>query len=216
MDIRSYNPTADEPPVNDNHQAGADDAGDGGATVPEDGTQGVEEAIPSAEELIDLRARAAELDQLRERVLRNQADFENSRKRLEREAATSCRFAIQEFVRELLPVLDNLDRAIEQGQASDAVALLDGVRLIQRQLYDVLQAHGVRPIESLGRKFDPEAHEAVAMQPSPEKEPFTVIEDVRRGFRMHDRVIRPAQVIVATGPQPDDEQRDSKPAPDEA
>jgi len=223
MDIHSRDLNADDPRVDDDdHPAGPDDTGKGGAEAPEDAARDAEqasaEAIPCAEELAELRTRAAERDQLRDRMLRNQADFENWRKRLERESAANCRFAVQEIVQELLPVLDNFDRAIEHEQADGADAFIEGVRLIQKQFYDVLQAHGVRPIEAVGRKFDPEAHEAVAMLPSPEQEPFTVIEDLRRGFRMHDRVIRPAQVVVAAGPQSDDgeEQKDRKEAPEEA
>lgn len=223
MDIHSRDLNADDPRVDDDdYPGGPDDAGEGGAEAPEDTARDAGQASPeaglSAEELADLRARAAQRDQLRDRMLRNRADFENWRKRIEREMTASCRFAIQELVQELLPVLDNFDRAIEQEQADGAEAFIEGVRLIQKQLYDVLQAHGVRPIETVGRKFDPEAHEAVAMLPSSEQEPFTVIEDVRRGFRMHDRVIRPAQVVVAAGPQSDDgeEQEDRKQAPEEA
>ena len=215
MDTHSMDVNADDLPE------GADDTADGQQTAPQNGCQDASqpsaEASVSAEELADLRTRAAERDQLRDRMLRSQADFENWRKRIKRETAAKCRFAIQEFIQELLPVLDNFDRAIEHEQADDAEAFVDGVRLIQKQFYDVLRAYGVQPIETVGRKFDPEAHEAVAMLPSPEQEPFTVIEDVRRGFRMHDRVIRAAQVVVAAGPQSDDgdEQRDRKPVPEE-
>ncbi len=134
---------------------------------------------------------------LRQRLLRLQADFENFKKRIDRERLDHFRYATFELVGRLLPVLDNLERAVaaaRPGVAGDA--LLDGVVLIQRQLLVGLEVEGLRGMESVGELFDPERHEAVATDPDSPVPPHTVTHVFQRGYFLHDRVLRPAMVRV--------------------
>ena len=104
-------------------------------------------------------------------------------------------------VRDLLPVLDNLDRAVEAAESeSDAANLVQGVQLVVKQLQDVLGGHAVQPIETENQTFDPNLHEALQQIPSPTHPPMTIVQEVERGYVLHDRVLRPAKVIVSSGP----------------
>jgi len=135
--------------------------------------------------------------ELRERLLRLQADFENFKKRIERERADHFRYATFELIGRILPVLDNFERAmaaVRPGAASDA--LIDGVALIHRQLVSELSASGLRAMESVGEAFDPARHEAVATDADPAQPPHTVTEVFQRGYFLYDRVLRPAMVRV--------------------
>ena len=135
--------------------------------------------------------------ELRERLLRLQADFENFKKRVDRERLDHFRYATFELVGRILPVLDNLERAMaaaRPGVPSDA--LIEGVALIQRQLLAGLEVEGLRAMESVGELFDPERHEAVATDPDSPVPPQTVTHVFQRGYFLHDRVLRPAMVRV--------------------
>lgn len=135
--------------------------------------------------------------ELRERLVRLQADFENFKKRIERERFDHFRYATVGLVGRILPVLDNFERAmaaVQQGGTSDA--LIEGVALIQRQLATELEAEGLRPMESVGEAFDPERHEAVATDAEAPVPPHTVTQVFQRGYFLHDRVLRPAMVRV--------------------
>ncbi len=135
--------------------------------------------------------------ELRERLLRLQADFENFKKRIERERADHFRYATFELIGRILPVLDNFERAmaaVRPGAASDA--LIEGVALIHRQLVSELSASGLRAMESVGEAFDPARHEAVATDADPAQPPHTVTEVFQRGYFLYDRVLRPAMVRV--------------------
>lgn len=136
-----------------------------------------------------------ELADLRERHLRLRADFENYRKRAERERNERVRRGVGEALVELLPVADNLERAL--AAQSGLEDLRRGVEMIARQLADVLARQGVEPIEALGRPFDPQLHEAVAREESDEVEEPTVVGELQRGFLHGDRLLRPALVRVA-------------------
>ena len=128
---------------------------------------------------------------------RAEADFDNYRKRIEQESAENARFANMGFILSLLPVLDDFERAF--GSLSSTVAELtwvDGVRLIYRKLQSGLEARGLQEIRALGEEFDPAFHEAVTQG---EGEEGKVIEEVQRGYKLHDRVIRPALVVVGKG-----------------
>jgi len=134
---------------------------------------------------------------VRERLLRLQADFENFKKRIERERFDHFRYATFELVGRILPVLDNFERAMNAarpGVPSDA--LIEGVALIQRQLLAELEAEGLRGMESVGELFDPERHEAVATDPDSPLPVHTVTHVFQRGYFLHDRVLRPAMVRV--------------------
>jgi molecular chaperone GrpE len=135
-----------------------------------------------------------------ERALRAQAELENYRKRMQRELADERRYALVPLVRDLLAVVDNLQRAIEAAQqAPDATGLLEGVKLVATQFEGVLKQHGCLPIETVGAAFDPHQHQAIAQESSAEHAAGTVTRAAQVGYKLHDRVIRPAQVFVSTG-----------------
>ncbi len=141
----------------------------------------------------------AELERAQDRALRMQAELENFRRRARRELEDERRYASLPLIRDLLPVMDNLQRAIEAAQKSDGSSgLLEGVQLMSQQLESVLAAHDCRRIEALHQPFDPNLHDAILQQPSAEYPPGTVILVTQVGYQLHDRVVRPAQVIVAS------------------
>ncbi len=136
----------------------------------------------------------------RERLLRLQADFENLRKRIEREQAEFRTVATIRLVTEILPVLDNFDRALAtEPLEGENAAFRAGVDLIHRQLVEALRKEGLRPVESLGHPFDPEVHEAVATAPAAGLPENMVIEEVQRGYFLRERLLRPALVRVSVG-----------------
>jgi molecular chaperone GrpE len=152
-------------------------------------------------ELDSLRQAAAERDQYLELAKRTQAEFENFQKRHQKERELERRYAFGPLAFDLLPVLDNLDRALSAAQrAGDNGPLAQGVALVQSQFLDLLKRHGVTRIEAQGKAFDPNFHQAVAQKPTAEVEPQTVIEVLEQGFMNQDRVLRPAKVIVSTKP----------------
>jgi molecular chaperone GrpE len=143
----------------------------------------------------------ADLDDASDRVLRAQAELENYRKRARRELEDERRYAALPLLRDLLPVLDNIYRAIEAAERSPGAAgLLDGVKLVAQNLESVLANHNCKRIEALNQPFDPAFHEAISQQPSAEHPPNTVLLVAQEGYILHDRVVRPAQVIVSTQP----------------
>jgi molecular chaperone GrpE len=130
--------------------------------------------------------------------LRAHAELDNYRKRASRELEDRTRYAELDVLRDLLPVLDNVDRAIEAAEKSDdAAALLDGFKMVHQQLNDLLKAHHCQPIEALHQPFDPNVHHAVMQQPSEEHPANTVLMVTQGGYQLHDRVVRPSQVIVS-------------------
>lgn len=139
----------------------------------------------------------AENQQLRDRYLRTLADFENFRKRNEREKADFFKHALGNVLRDILPVLDNFDRALEHAEGGDEFH--KGVLLIYKQLFDVLQKHGLKPIEEMGVHFDPNIHEAVIREEDDSVPSHTVVAVLQRGYFLHDRLLRPALVKVAVG-----------------
>ncbi len=154
---------------------------------------------PITSEAAELRT---QLDEARERALRLQAEWENFRKRARRELDEERRYADLRLLGDLLPVLDNMQRAIEAASKSaDGGGLLEGFKLVKQQMDNVLAQHHCKRIEALHHPFDPHMHEAVMQQPSTEFAPHTVLGVARDGYLLHDRVIRPAQVIVASAPE---------------
>jgi molecular chaperone GrpE len=136
-----------------------------------------------------------------ERALRSHAELENYRKRAQRELADERRYAVVPLVRDLLPVVDNLERAMEAAQKSDGgQGLLEGVQMVATQLESILKQHQCVRIETVGAPFDPNQHQAIAQEPSDEYPAGTVTRAAQSGYKLHDRVIRPAQVFVSTGP----------------
>jgi molecular chaperone GrpE len=157
----------------------------------------VEESEPEAPTLDDrLAALTAERDEYLDLAQRLQADFENYRKRAVREQERLVAHAHERLVRELLPILDDLERAVEAAERHEEAQLVEGVKLVEQSLRNALRKEGLVEIETDGA-FDPHVHEALLTQPSGDVEPGSVLEVVQRGYRVGDKVVRPARVIVA-------------------
>lgn len=143
----------------------------------------------------------AEAARSREQYLLAVADFDNFRKRAEREKEDVVCFANEKLIHELLPILDNLQRALsmELDQVG-ADSILEGVRMVSSQLHSVLGACGLEPVEAVGGPFDPQHHEAVGVLPSEEHDEGTVISELQKGYRLKGRILRPSMVHVAAQP----------------
>lgn len=145
-----------------------------------------------------LRKKAAERDEYLSLLQRTRADYANYQKRIQKEIDSTRRFACQPLVADLLPGLDNLERALAAADATaNPAGLVDGVRMVHQQLIDAMGRHGIRAIEALDKPFDPDFHEAVLQQSNPDKPAGTVLQVLQKGYSLHDRVIRPAKVIVS-------------------
>jgi len=182
--------------MNDERQTAAESAAQNGAAPPETAAD-----ESQASELDQLRS---DLEAARDKLLRAQADFDNYQKRIHRERNEERRYAHLPLLRDLLPVRDNLQRALEaaekpQGQAG-ASSLLEGVQLVAQQLKTVFEQYGCREIAAQGAEFDPHLHDALTMQPSDEHPANRILSVFRPGYQLHDRVLRPAQVVVSSGP----------------
>jgi molecular chaperone GrpE len=170
--------------------------------VEEQTTNNAGQAQQQAQPLADGGAAlAAELAQANDRVLRTQAELENFRKRMWRELEDQQRYAAVPVLRDVLGIVDDVDRAIAAAEAAgEASSLLEGIKLVRSRLAGVLSQHGVREIAAQGAAFDPAVHEAIMQQASGEHEPGTVTHVALPGYKLHERVVRPAQVIVAKTP----------------
>ncbi len=156
-------------------------------------------AAPAADSA-EAEALRAEVASLQDRLLRLQADFDNFRKRTLREREEAYLYGHQNLVKDLLPTVDNLERAIEHARASegaDLEGLLQGVELVLRELHGALGRHGLSEIEAEGRPFDPALHEAMMQQPDASAPPNTVIRVFQKGYRLRDRMLRAARVLVS-------------------
>ena len=160
-------------------------------------------AQEAADSTATRRAKAAEESpapenrELQNRYLRTLADFENYRKRADREKADFYKYALAGVLKDLLPVLDNFDRSLEHAEEGDDFH--KGVLLIYKQMWDVLQRNGLRPIDQAGVPFDPKIHEAVVREENPSVPSQTVTAILQKGYFLHDRLLRPALVKVAVG-----------------
>ena len=150
---------------------------------------------------MDVAELNAQVADLKDRLLRTQAEMENFRRRSANEAIEAAKYQAMPIVRDLVPVMDNLERAIASAeQTGDVSNLLEGIRMVSRQLSDTLKAHGTEAIVPDGEAFDPNLHEALSQVPTADYPPMTVVQVVEKGFRMHDRIVRPARVIVSGSP----------------
>ena len=138
-----------------------------------------------------------DLREFKDRYLRTLADFENFRKRSEREKQDYFKYAMAGVIKDLLPVLDNFDRALEHAEEGDDFH--KGVSLIYKQLFDVLRRHGLRVVEESGVRFDPNIHEGVVTEENATVPHHTVLAVLQKGYFLHDRLLRPAMVKVAVG-----------------
>jgi molecular chaperone GrpE len=162
------------------------------------------EVVEATDAAADSSADGSELQRQRDdyydRLLRKTAEFDNYRKRIERERQQVTEAASADLVTELLPLVDNLERALRADAGSEgAEAYRRGVELIHRQLLDVLTKRGVRPVDAIGEDFDPHFHQAVTHEPAEGRREGEVIEEFSRGYMLGDRLLRPAMVKVAKG-----------------
>jgi molecular chaperone GrpE len=180
----------------------APEAGDTVRDVEEPATN--DSAETDADEFVEEQDPVAALEeenrQLKDKNLRLVAELANTRQRAERERSEALRYAEAEFAKELLIVLDDLERTRQSiDESSDAQSVAEGLRLVQDQFLKALASRKVAPIKAAGEPFDPDFHEAMMQQPSEEYPAGTVMQELQRGYKMHDRVIRPARVIVSSG-----------------
>jgi molecular chaperone GrpE len=163
------------------------------------------------DELLELRkklqAKEKESQENYERYLRQVAEVDNFKKRVNREKEDAIRYANENLIRDILPVIDNLERAIAHAQGGgNGKPLVEGVEMVLRALLDVFSKHGVVQVPAVGAVFDPGKHEAMAQVESTEHEPNTIIDEHHKGYLFRDRLLRPALVTVAKAPQDKDAQ----------
>ena len=177
--------------------------------VEEEGTITVENlhdtALTPADEVSELRTQLEQAESKAEenwdQFVRAKAEIENVRRRAERDVQNAHKFAVEKLVGELLPVRDSLEMGIAAARDEETSPdkLLEGSDLTLKMLSGVLSKFGVEIVDPVGERFNPELHEAIAMQPGGDAEPNSVLQVIQKGYRLHDRVVRPAMVIVAQG-----------------
>lgn len=156
-----------------------------------------EDGAVDAAETNDLESLRREKDTLQERLLRTAAEFDNYRKRVDRERRELAEYASADALSELLPIIDNLERALQAPATGNDEAFRKGVELIHKQMLDLLRKRGVRPIEAQGADFDPNFHQAVIHEASDAHREGEVMQELQRGYMLGDRLLRPAMVKVA-------------------
>ena len=200
--------TESNPPTNeelDSQTAESDDATTIEFANAED-LQALDDAVAGESDEPTIEGLQAQLADAEKRVLMAHADLDNFRRRTRRDQQDTLKYASLPLMGQVLEALDNFDRAIEaHEQDPNGPGLLDGVKMVAQQISDALAEKGCKKIDSVGQPFDPNKHQALQMQPSDEFEANTVMMDLRPGFELHDRVIRPSQVFVSTGPAKDQE-----------
>jgi molecular chaperone GrpE len=169
-----------------------DDAPESGTGAPE--TEARRSDLPADAELEALRRERSELQ---ERLLRTAAEFDNYRKRVERERKDLADYIGADVLADLLPIVDNFERALQAPAPPDAEGFRKGVAMIHTQMVDALRKRGVTPIDAVGTDFDPNVHEAVMHESSPDHRDGEVMAELQRGYRIGDRLLRPAMVKVA-------------------
>ena len=166
-------------------------------------------AAPPTTQDVALAAKAQEAERLQERVLRLQAEFENYKKRMAREKAEFLKFATEGLLLDFLPILDNLERAIASARAAtvNGEAVVEGVDMIARLFRSTLEKAGVKPMEAVGKPFDPGLYQAVAQVESPDGQDNVVVEEIQKGYFLEGRVLRAAMVKVSRASSPTAESR---------
>ena len=165
----------------------------------------VEPGNLTVEQLEELKQRAAKADESWERLLRTTADFDNFKKRAAREKQDAIKYANESLLQKLIPILDNFEMALAAAQSTQndaAQSLQAGVNMISQQLKTVLTETGLEEIDATGKTFDPNFHEAVSQQETAEVPEGQVVQQLRKGYKLRDRLLRPATVIVAKTPAP--------------
>jgi molecular chaperone GrpE len=189
--------------TNDERPGEVDDAERSSADNDDSAPTATESAPAPAAKVVDpLEEAKAEIARVRDQLLRTAADFDNFRKRTRREIDDALKRGREELLRELLPVFDNLERAVvHAGQASDAKAVADGVGMVLKQFVDTLGRIGIKRVPTVGSAFDPTQHEAIQQLETDEHPPGTVVAEVQPGYAMGDKLVRAAMVVVAKPPQ---------------
>jgi len=153
--------------------------------------------IPAGE-LDDLRQKAAERDEYYNKWLKVLADYENTRKRIEREKSDHIKFANEDIIAQLFPIVDNFDMAlVAMDKAEDKMAVMDGIQLVQKEFHRILEDNGAQKIKTENELFDPNLHEAVSVVETDDHPDGMIVEEVRAGYLLNGRLLRPAQVRVA-------------------
>lgn len=164
----------------------------------------VEQAAVTSRDTDDTATVETQLEELKEAVLLGQADLQNSRRRAERDIENAHKYAVEKFAKDLLAVLDSMDRALELAVTTDGfdTAVLEGTQMTHKLLLDTVSSHGVEPIDPVGESFDPQEHQAMSMVESDDQPPNTVMAVMQKGYKLEGRVIRAAMVVV-TKPKAD-------------
>ena len=161
-------------------------------------------ATPTPEQVVELKSRAAKADENWERLLRTTADFDNFKKRAVRERTEAAQNATLSLVQKLLPILDGFDMAqtaAQTAQGDKLASLQTGVAMLQAQFKNFISEAGVEEVDATGKPFDPAVHEAISQQESAEVPEGQVLQQLRKGYKLRDRLLRPATVIVARKPE---------------
>jgi molecular chaperone GrpE len=206
--VTTDNETTPTPP----HDGPADGA-------PAQNGNGAEAAVTAAApaEPSELDVLKAERDKTREQLVRTAADFDNFRKRTKRDLDDARARGKDDLIRDLLPVFDNLERAVQSGTgASDASSVLEGVRMVLKLFEDTIERVGLTRVPTVGARFDPAVHEALQQQETDAHPPGTVIHEIAAGYRSGERLVRPAMVIVARKPAEKPADKPAEPKPDAA
>jgi len=165
----------------------------------------------SEEELEALKEKAAKTEEFADKMLRMQADFENRRKRQDREKQDFTRFANESLISELLRVMDDFERAIDSAKnTNDAKVLVQGIEMVRADFQGILKDNGLKVIDPAGQPFDPEKHEAVEHVEDAEHPDNTVLEVLRKGYELNGKVLRPAAVKVSNGKEENEEKEEGK------
>ncbi len=164
---------------------------------------------PSQENSVSSESDAAEQKNIdwQDKFLRAKADYQNLQKRAADEQRNAIRYANADFARSLVQVLDDFERTLEAAEeAPEADSIISGVKLVHQKLLKLLGDHHIEPIESLGQPFDPRVHEALMQEPCETLPPDSVLREIQRGYKLHDRVLRPARVVISKAPEPSEPQ----------
>jgi molecular chaperone GrpE len=172
---------------------------------PESQTEAKQESQPdtptSEEQTASAESLAAELEKYKDAALRARADLDNYRKRVAREKEDAIRYANNSLLESLLPILDNFELGLDAARNTpEAAGIVQGLQMVRKQLEDFLRDHGVEIVSAEGTPFDPNLHDAVAHEPDANVKEGTVVRQLRKGFKLKDRLIRPASVVVSKGP----------------
>ena len=190
--------SASDQAVHTNQSAGDEETEFGRGSSKASASGMVEDRINALE--TQLAKTKAELEKFRDLALRSSADLDNYRKRMSKEREEAIKFANSSFLERLIPILDNFEFGLEAARsASSPVSILEGMKMVQKQIQDFLSSAGIEMIDATGQHFDPQLHEAISQEESKQVPDGIVIRQLRRGYKLRDRLIRPANVVVSKG-----------------